>query len=91
MRYLPVCQYLNAVGGTCMLPACAQPLPPGSVTDVPGMKRVLRSNGWPNDGLSTSSPWDAICARGDIDPDDPDAYGCFDGKVTNYKCVARDS
>lgn len=62
----------------------------GSISDVSGLKRVLRSNGWPRDGLSAASPWDAICARGDLDPEDPDAYGCFDGKVTNYRCAERD-
>lgn len=31
------------------------------------------------------SPWDAICARGDLDPDSPDAYGCYDAKVTSYR------
>lgn len=59
----------------------------GGVSDLEGMKRVLRSNGYPSgsDAFSTESAWDAICARGDLDGEDPDTYGCYDGKVTNYK------
>lgn len=29
----------------------------------------------------SATPWDAICARGDLDPEEPDAYGCYDAKV----------
>ena len=56
----------------------------GAVADLAGLKRLLRSETWPADAL-TDSPWGAICARGDLDPEDPDAYGCYDGKVTNYR------
>ncbi len=27
------------------------------------------------------TPWDAICARGDLDPEEPVASGCYDAKV----------
>lgn len=58
----------------------------GGVQELSDLKRVLRSNGWSAAGKGAGdrfspSPWDAICARGDLDPSDPDAYGCYDGKV----------
>uniref|UniRef100_A0A7S0YIV8 Phospholipase B-like n=1 Tax=Polytomella parva TaxID=51329 RepID=A0A7S0YIV8_9CHLO len=61
----------------------------GLTLDLPSMQRLLRSNGWPVDDFSAASPWDAICARGDLDPLAPDAYGCMDGKVTSFKIAAK--
>uniref|UniRef100_A0A7S0YAD9 Phospholipase B-like n=1 Tax=Polytomella parva TaxID=51329 RepID=A0A7S0YAD9_9CHLO len=55
------------------------------ILNLDGMKSVIRSNGWPVDSFSAASPWDAICGRGDLDPLAPDVFGCYDGKVTNYK------
>ncbi|GLI63793.1 hypothetical protein VaNZ11_006878 [Volvox africanus] len=61
-----------------------------SAADLNSFRRLLRSNGWDrrpdtSDPLSASSPWDALCARGDLDPESPALYGCYDGKVTNYR------
>ncbi|EFJ48982.1 hypothetical protein VOLCADRAFT_90360 [Volvox carteri f. nagariensis] len=58
--------------------------------DLDSFRHLLRSNGWNrrtanSDPLSAASPWDALCARGDLDPDSPALYGCYDGKVTNYR------
>ena len=48
--------------------------------------------------FSYGSPMEAVCSRGDLKPADADAWGtddplvvargCFDGKVTNYRCTA---
>ncbi|GLC72566.1 Phospholipase B-like 1 [Pleodorina starrii] len=59
-------------------------------TELDSFRRLLRSNGWDHrpanaDPLSATSPYDALCARGDIDPEAPSLYGCYDGKVTNYR------
>ncbi|KAG2491647.1 hypothetical protein HYH03_010017 [Edaphochlamys debaryana] len=59
-----------------------------AASDLPSFRRLLRSNAFgrkPADPLAQASPWDALCGRGDLDPEDPDVYGCFDGKVTNYR------
>jgi hypothetical protein len=63
------------------------PLPAGPVADLAGLQRVLRSNGWPSDILSTS-PWEAISARGDLSPDadDRSADGAYDAKVSERDC-----
>ena len=86
--YLADLYLLTVADSKCTRPAmpchCCG-LPAGKISTLADMKRVLRSNGWPRDSLSVESPWDAICARGDLDPGAPDAYGCFDGKVTSYK------
>ncbi|KXZ46084.1 hypothetical protein GPECTOR_47g360 [Gonium pectorale] len=60
--------------------------------DLASFGRLLRSNGYranPADPLSAASPWDALCGRGDLDPEDPDVYGCYDGKVTNYSMALQ--
>ncbi|GIL87628.1 hypothetical protein Vretimale_14663 [Volvox reticuliferus] len=61
-----------------------------SAAELDSFRRLLRSNGWDrrpdtSDPLSASSPWDALCARGDLDPESPALYGCYDGKVTNFR------
>ncbi len=56
--------------------------------DLPSLRGLLRSNAFgarPADPLAADSPWAALCGRGDLDPEDPDVYGCYDGKVTNYR------
>ncbi|GFR52660.1 hypothetical protein Agub_g15254, partial [Astrephomene gubernaculifera] len=57
--------------------------------DLASFRALLRSNSWrphrPTDPLAADSPWNALCGRGDLDPEDPDVYGCYDGKVTNYR------
>jgi hypothetical protein len=60
--------------------ACA-----GSVTDLQSLKKVMRSNGWPNHDPLSTSPWNAISARGDLspDPEDSSADGAYDAKVNS--------
>eukprot|EP00198_Chlamydomonas_reinhardtii_P009289 XP_001698626.1 predicted protein [Chlamydomonas reinhardtii] len=61
---------------------------PAGATDLASLRALLRSNAFgarPADPLAADSPWEALCGRGDLDPEDPDVYGCYDGKVTNYR------
>ena len=57
--------------------------------DLPGLQRVLRSNGWPSKDPLSPSPWEALSARGDLspDPEDRDASGAYDCKVRGYEWV----
>jgi len=57
----------------------------GNVHDLDSLKYIMRSNGWPQDPYSGGSPMGAICSRGDLDPKNPVAGGCYDTKVTNFK------
>ena len=43
--------------------------------------RLLRSNHWGNDSYTDNDVWGTLCARGDLDPRRPIAYGCMDVKV----------
>ncbi|PSC74620.1 Phospholipase B-like 1 isoform A [Micractinium conductrix] len=54
-----------------------------SVTDLEGIKALMRSNKWKTDPLSEGHPICAVCGRGDLDPRNPEPRGCFDAKVTN--------
>lgn len=55
-----------------------------SVTNLETMKRLMRSNNYKNDPLSEGRAIAAICGRGDIDSENPEARGCYDTKVTSY-------
>lgn len=65
----------------------------GTVNDLWDLKKILRSNGWrdntKNSDPFSPSPWEAICARGDLDPESPAASGCYDAKVTSYSLATR--
>ncbi|KAJ9506011.1 hypothetical protein QJQ45_016659, partial [Haematococcus lacustris] len=54
----------------------------GNVTNLAELKRLLRSNGWRADPQRSDpfspSPWEALSARGDLDPQEPDASGAYD-------------
>jgi hypothetical protein len=54
-----------------------------------GMQKVMRENDFQTDPLSHGSPWDAICARGDLDTstDNPYGGGGYDTKVTSVSMV----
>jgi len=54
------------------------------IQSLEGIEKVLRSNDYKNDEYSKGHPMKAICARGDL-AKKPQAYGCLDTKVTNYK------
>ncbi len=54
----------------------------GSVDDISGLARLLRSGRWKNDSYSGNDVWGTLCARGDLDPVNPAAYGCMDAKVS---------
>jgi len=56
-----------------------------NVKDMASMKAIMRYNDFPSDPYSTASPWDAICSRGDLDPNHPSPGGCYDTKVSNLK------
>ena len=38
---------------------------------------------------SNGKPLNAICGRGDLDPEKPRAYGCYDTKVANYRMAQQ--
>ena len=43
----------------------------------------------PDTSVPAESPVAAICARGDLDPTHPKAYGCYDAKLTNYQLALK--
>ena len=54
----------------------------GKVVSLPTFIDIMRYNDYKNDPYS-SSPWDAICSRGDLAKNGgPD--GCYDTKVSSY-------
>ncbi len=55
------------------------------VRSLAGMAALMRSNAWERDPLSEGHPIAAICGRGDLDPDFPEARGCYDSKVTSWR------
>lgn len=59
------------------------------IRDLEGAKRVLRSNRWKTDPLSEGHPIAAVCGRGDLDPENPVARGCFDTKVTSWSMAQQ--
>ena len=38
---------------------------------------------------SDGNPLNAICGRGDLSPDKPRAYGCYDTKVTSFRMAQQ--
>lgn len=56
----------------------------GGVLGMAQLKAYMRSNSWASEPYSGSSPFGAICSRGDLDPSHPKASGCNDAKVTSY-------
>ncbi len=38
---------------------------------------------------SNGKPLNAICGRGDLDPEKPRAYGCYDTKVADYRMALQ--
>ena len=38
---------------------------------------------------SNGRPLNAICGRGDLDPEKPRAYGCYDTKVADYRMAQQ--
>lgn len=56
----------------------------GVVSDLTGLKAILRQNKWTSDPYSTGSVWDAICSRGDLSHTHPVPAGCTDAKVSSY-------
>lgn len=55
-----------------------------SIASLDDMKRVMRSNNWKKDPLAEGRAVCAVCGRGDLDPEFPEARGCYDSKVTSY-------
>lgn len=56
----------------------------GSVDDLNGLADLLRGSRWGNDTYTGNDVWGTLCARGDLDPAKPVAYGCMDVKVTSH-------
>lgn len=61
----------------------------GSVKDVKDLTKLLRSNKWHNDTYSGNDVWGTLCARGDLSPTRPTAYGCHDAKGTSYSLALQ--
>ncbi|KAK3755108.1 hypothetical protein QZH41_017928, partial [Actinostola sp. cb2023] len=55
-----------------------------TVHDMDTMKHIMRYNDYKHDPYSANNPTNAICARGDLNPDNPLADGCYDAKVTDF-------
>eukprot|EP00958_Prasinococcus_capsulatus_P002811 scaffold241_cov229-Prasinococcus_capsulatus_cf.AAC.15 len=55
-----------------------------NVTSMATMKHVMRYNEWQTDPFSDGHPYNAICSRGDLDPERPSAGGCYDTKVSSF-------
>jgi hypothetical protein len=60
------------------------------VRSLPEMAALMRSNAWESDPLSEGHPIAAICGRGDLDPDFPEARGCYDSKVTSWRLALEE-
>lgn len=55
----------------------------GNVTDMRGMKMIMRSNDYTHDKYSEQDPCNAICCRADLQ-NMPSNMGCYDTKVTDF-------
>ncbi|EDO42515.1 predicted protein, partial [Nematostella vectensis] len=53
------------------------------VQDLSSMKHLMLSNDYQHDPYSQGSPWNAICARGDLIEPKPKPKGCYDAKVSD--------
>jgi hypothetical protein len=56
------------------------PLNQGNVTDVGGLRHILRYNDYEHDPFSDGSPFNSICSRGDL-AKVPHLGGCYDTKA----------
>lgn len=54
----------------------------GTVTDMDSFKAIMRYNDYKKDPYSHGNPGDAICSRFDLEPENPQPFGCYDTKVT---------
>jgi Phospholipase B len=54
----------------------------GTVTDMESFKAIMRYNDYKKDPYSHGNPGDAICSRFDLEPENPQPFGCYDTKVT---------
>ncbi|XP_013417551.1 phospholipase B [Lingula anatina] len=61
----------------------------GKVTDMDSMMKIMRYNDYLHDPYSDKKPCNAICCRGDLDPKNPKADGCYDTKVTDFAMAQK--
>ncbi|KAG2448337.1 hypothetical protein HYH02_006919 [Chlamydomonas schloesseri] len=62
----------------------------GAVSNLDGLKKMMRYNDWQKDPIADGNPVGAVCARGDLAPGkDGLAKGCYDSKVTNAAMALR--
>jgi len=54
-----------------------------TVTDLDGLKHIMRDNKFQTDPFSKGNSGNAICSRGDLRAT-PGLSGCYDSKVTSY-------
>ncbi|CAG5124849.1 unnamed protein product [Candidula unifasciata] len=54
-----------------------------SVKDMDTFKAIMRYNDYQNDPYSGGSPWNSICARGDLAINQTTPSGCYDTKTTD--------
>ena len=67
----------------------------GKVTDIDGLKKIMRYNDYQNDPYSIDTtgnpnPMYAICSRGDLKSKGASPGGCYDTKVTSYNYGAKE-
>ncbi|GFR40953.1 hypothetical protein Agub_g1617, partial [Astrephomene gubernaculifera] len=62
----------------------------GGVTELEGLKRIMRYNDWQHDPYAEGNPVGAVCPRGDLlEGPQAIAKGCYDSKVTSASMIAR--
>ncbi|KAG2499896.1 hypothetical protein HYH03_002184 [Edaphochlamys debaryana] len=62
----------------------------GAVSDLEGLKRLMRYNDFKSDPYAEGNPVGAVCGRGDLAKGDAAmAKGCYDSKVTTASMLKR--
>jgi len=61
----------------------------GNIVDFETFKATMRYNDYLNDPYSAHDPGNSICSRFDLEPVNPQAFGCIDSKATSYQLISN--
>ncbi|XP_074024702.1 phospholipase B-like 1 isoform X2 [Numenius arquata] len=60
----------------------------GKVTNLEGMKYIMRYNNYQRDPYAEHNPCNTICCREDLSPSFPVPAGCYDSKVSDFRLAS---
>nr|XP_033791098.1 phospholipase B-like 1 [Geotrypetes seraphini] len=60
-----------------------------NVVDMESLKYIMRYNNYKADPYAEKNPCNTICCRGDLASERPEAFGCYDSKVSDVTLASQ--